>query len=337
MHLTLIFLLLALAFAGCTPSDYRPLSTINPIIGDASWVAAHGVLPDGSESETERIRTHLEYAEQLLRAADVSDLSAEQRQNRNDLLDLLARYHQRGIFPKNTRYNEGRRPCFVDEEGTICAVGYLVEQTLGTEAVTSINERYQYATIREMDLHHLVGWMQQFGVTEQELATIQPTYGTYTCYGHSYAGAGVHLRGFDEPMLSYHAGLVWNRQRNKKWKLPIDFFKASDYQLRYQHWSSNAGMYSLRVGFPRMIKKTRLVYNIGLASGLYTQGSRGGAVIQPGVMLHYGVHLWRKLSLKATLQYGYDVVLSGISAYPVSRHDAGIGLSLNYALQGFTY
>lgn len=335
MRLALIIALFITVISGCTPTDYVPLSTINPIVGDASWVMAHGVQPNGSESETERIRTHLQYAEQLLRAAEVSDLNAEQRQKRNHLLDLLAHYHRRGLFPKNTRYEGGRRPCFVDEDGTICAVGYLVEQTLGADAVTEINDRYQYATIGEMDLHHLATWMKENGITERELATIQPTYGTYCYFGKTYSGAGIHFRGFDKTVLTYHAGLTWNRQRNKRWNLPIDWFKLTDYQLLYQHWSADEGLYLFRLGFPRTIKESRINYNLGLGSGFYTQGSRGGVVLQPSVMVHYGIRLWRKLSLEATLKYGYDMALSGLNAYPVSKHDAGIGLSLVYSLMGF--
>lgn len=101
------------------------------MIGDRSFVDTYGCRPDGKTPENMRQRTHLAYVEKLLRAADISHLSPELRQKREMMLDLLHEYREAGSFPCNYDYPGERCPCFIDREGRICAVGYLVEKTAG--------------------------------------------------------------------------------------------------------------------------------------------------------------------------------------------------------------
>jgi hypothetical protein len=75
--------------------------TINPVIGDISFVSKFGYLPDVTTDEHLRITTHFEYVENLLRSRDVSNLSPEQQCNRAHLIDLFHQYKVNGKFPKN--------------------------------------------------------------------------------------------------------------------------------------------------------------------------------------------------------------------------------------------
>jgi hypothetical protein len=161
--------------------SYRPGAakqhTVNPVIGDVSYVSRFGQAPDCNVNEQDRIQTHLLYAEQLLRGKDSHHLSAAQRQKRYHLLNLLHQYALAGRFPENKDYPGERKPCFIDAAGTICAVGYLVEQTAGREVAEAINKKHQYETIDEMkDDALLRQWVSESGLTLKECATIQPTY-----------------------------------------------------------------------------------------------------------------------------------------------------------------
>ncbi|HEX5051389.1 MAG TPA: hypothetical protein VFZ65_06425 [Planctomycetota bacterium] len=173
-----------------TAASTDPAATpINGLIGDQSFVHAFGGLAARAD-ETLRIRTHLAYVEDLLRHRDVSDLPAELQRTRRQHLDRLRAYHQNGVFPRNYDHPGERRPCFIDRDGRMCAVGYLVEQSAGRELAEAINARFQYSRIVEMRDERLDAWARGSGLTVEELATIQPGYvypaGAYP-YGNSCA------------------------------------------------------------------------------------------------------------------------------------------------------
>lgn len=149
--------------------------TINPIIGDISFEKKYGTTPNADTDDNLRIAAHLEYAEMELRKRDVSKLPVEMRTKRAHMLDLLHEYWSAGIFPKNYDHKE-RKPCFIDQNGTICAVGYLVEQTAGRAAAEDINSRHKYATILEMNDSKVDEWIAESGLSKEECAIIQPKY-----------------------------------------------------------------------------------------------------------------------------------------------------------------
>lgn len=176
-----LFILAALFFPANASHDVRgpiaPASTaVNAVVGDVSFVEAFGRTPNATDDEDLRLRTHLRYVEGLLRARDVSHLTATQRSARATVLDELHEYHEAGFFPRN-RALPGRRPRFVDlETGALCAVGYLMEQTVGRDVVLAVNEDYEYAAIAQIDLPLLDQWLATHGLTRIEAAMIQPFY-----------------------------------------------------------------------------------------------------------------------------------------------------------------
>jgi hypothetical protein len=152
------------------------LQEINPIIHDQSFTTAFGVAPDKTTDEQLRIQTHLSYAEYILRIVAPAGLTKDQQAKRALVLDLLNQYWQAGKFPANKDYPGERRPCFIDDEGNICAVGYLVEQTKGHEMAEAINAKHQYDLLLDMKEPALEAWANEYGLTLEECATIQPTY-----------------------------------------------------------------------------------------------------------------------------------------------------------------
>ena len=155
----------------------QKLQEVNAVLHDESYVAAFGKLPDAATDEQDRIQLNLSYAEQLLRTVDATNLTGIQQANRIIILDLLHEYCTAGIFPTNRDYPNERRPCFIDGDGKICAVGYLAKQTKGRELAEKINAKHQYKFISDMNDCDIETWANEFGLTMQECAMIQPTYG----------------------------------------------------------------------------------------------------------------------------------------------------------------
>ncbi len=177
-NLPIIFTLtVAILFLGYNKSSLETTQMVNPLLGDISYESKFGYKPNATTDNNLRIRTHLEYVENLLRNKDVSTLSADLKTKRNHLLDLLHDYWTNGIFPKNYDYADQRKPCFIDKDGTICAVGYLVEQTTSRQVAVDINSKHKYDELLAMNNSTVDKWVLTSGLTKEECAMIQPTYG----------------------------------------------------------------------------------------------------------------------------------------------------------------
>lgn len=149
---------------------------INPIIGNQSFEITYGFKPAAHSNEFLRIQTHLEYVENLLRSKNTDALTDQEKINRSAALDLLHQYWTAGIFPKNYDHPEKRVPCFIDKDGSICAVGFLIEKTAGRDAAETINAKHKYEKIIEMHDADVMAWVEQSGLTLEECAMVQPAY-----------------------------------------------------------------------------------------------------------------------------------------------------------------
>ncbi|TND07879.1 MAG: hypothetical protein FD123_2869 [Bacteroidetes bacterium] len=150
---------------------------INAAIGDESFYKTFGTSPLPGCPGKLRVQTHLAYVEQLLRAAPVNHLDAEQQKHRSLLLDQLHRYTIAGAFPENKKFPGEHRPCFIDARRNICAVGYLIEQSAGRALAEKINADFQYAYLGEITVPELEAWIRWSGLSAAECAMIQPAYG----------------------------------------------------------------------------------------------------------------------------------------------------------------
>ena len=173
-----IFLLLLLGVSNCQqPSKPVLAGQVNQLVGNASYVAAFGQEPAMATDEDVRVQTHLAYAERTLRQRPVAGLNPKMAQKRLQLLALLHEYWVTGVFPRNHDYPGERRPCFIDRDGKLCAVGYLVAETAGRPVAERVNRAHQYDLIADMRTPELETWVQSSGLTKAECALIQPTYG----------------------------------------------------------------------------------------------------------------------------------------------------------------
>jgi|GEM_PF-6802602 len=148
---------------------------VNRVLGDASFVLAHRRQPVTSDDDTLRIQTHLRHVIEVLEAADTSHLGLETQARRAHCLDLLDGYATRGRFPRNT-FVSNRQPVFVDLEGTQCAVGFLIAETIGVEVTLDIASKHLLDYIEDIDDPRIDAWAEHYGFTRIELAMIQPGY-----------------------------------------------------------------------------------------------------------------------------------------------------------------
>jgi hypothetical protein len=156
------------------PDAFR--HAVNPLIGDASFIERYGTPPPPGTDPDLRVRTHLAFVHALLSTRDTSTMLAQLRDARRQNLARLREYIDAGIFPRNKLYRDQNRPCFIDDDGRICAVGYLVEQSAGRDTAERINARFQYAFVSEMEAPEVDQWIETSGLSRLELSLIQPCY-----------------------------------------------------------------------------------------------------------------------------------------------------------------
>ena len=215
-----LLLSLLLSWLSCSPAWSRPVlqTTINAVLGDRSYTERFGTLPTAETHEQLRIQTHLRYVEKLLKSRTPDSITQQLYPRRQHMISLLSQYIQQGIFPSQQAYR-GRRPHFIDEQGRLCAVGSLVAKTTGLPLAQKINQRYAYHYLPDMQMPELNSWVKDSGLTVQELAMIQPTYGDQNTRGASQAfGTSLVVVGLLQyVLLAIHVGLfVWATNDNEQ-------------------------------------------------------------------------------------------------------------------------
>lgn len=260
------------------------IPVINPVIGDASFVAKYGRAPTLADDPVDRVRTHLAYVEAQLRATDVSALSPAERAARTRTLDHLRAYWERGQFPASDA-TAALLPTFVDDTGVRCAVAYLAEQDLGAAPILDINHRYRNAYIAQIDAPALLAWATTSGLTRAELAMIQPAYppppprhGVDVAFGvvYQYAAAqhaepAVAARGApdeDAPLGSVVAArteLHWHGRMNPRIGVPLVVVSGS---LGWADPARVAYDAHLRLGSELAFRDGHIAYRVGGTAGI---------------------------------------------------------------------
>lgn len=147
---------------------------------NAQW-AYQGDIPEWFYQNDEQyegnglLQRHLFSVYNILSNRSTDHLTRAQKQARQSHLKTLKSYAQRGLFPKN-HFFQGRRPVFIDPDGTHCAVGYLIKESGDGWLSQKISRNMNYAYVLDMDDNDLVAWQQESGFTVEELAWIQPGY-----------------------------------------------------------------------------------------------------------------------------------------------------------------
>jgi len=124
---------------------------------------------------TVRVRAHLRRTERALRGANTDHLDADQRCRREDTLDALRAYRERGAVPTNEGTTE-RTPQFVGANGVPCAVAALALADGRAELVERVAARDNGVRLETADDGPLLDWVEETGLTRAEAARIQPAY-----------------------------------------------------------------------------------------------------------------------------------------------------------------
>jgi hypothetical protein len=90
------------------------------------------------------------------------------------------------------------KPCFIDKDNNICAVGYLIEQTIDRDVANKINSRHKYDYVLAMNDKRVDNWILTSGLTKKEFAMIQPAYGPVPVENYNYI----------EPMYGLSSALI---------------------------------------------------------------------------------------------------------------------------------
>ena len=179
-------------------------------------------------AETTRLRAHFDEVLAELHAADVSGLSATQRERRAQHLQRLAAYRDRGVFPRRYTGPAGLVPEFRDVHGTRCAMGELLylsgEEALVDDVASSANS----ATIAELSVDaRLTDWLADNGLSVAEAGRIQPGYDLSAaqclCGGFSYftTTESVWLAVADE------AGTATSVQEHGAYEVPVSLVERA--------------------------------------------------------------------------------------------------------------
>src|SRR5262249_18816629 len=143
-------LLLSVSVLAASPALADPLGYrdgANHHLGDDSFIAAFGRAPGVRDGERLRMHTHLVYVRAWLaaRPATRPELAA----HRAELLGYLDDYIAHGTTPQNTHLG-WRSPVFIDDDGTICAVGYLIERSVGRDVAERIAAKHRYDHLEDI-------------------------------------------------------------------------------------------------------------------------------------------------------------------------------------------
>jgi hypothetical protein len=150
---------------------------VNHHLGDDSFVAAFHRPPDSRDSEALRMQTHLKFVRKMFSQRQATSPTLQSQ--RETMLRSLDDYIAKGSTPRNLHVGH-RSPVFIDDDGTICAVGYLIERSVGRGLAEQIalQHRHDYLEDIAADMPEVANWVAASGFTLTELASIQPGYQT---------------------------------------------------------------------------------------------------------------------------------------------------------------
>ncbi|MCB9731674.1 MAG: hypothetical protein H6745_03455 [Deltaproteobacteria bacterium] len=152
------------------------LDGANHRLGDLAFLATFGRLPGPGDSEALRMDTHLRFVRARLARRPATAPALEAR--RAELLGYLDDYIALAHTPENA-VAPFRNPVFIDADGNVCAVGYLIERSAGRALAERVAATWRYLRLEDIAAAgdpELAAWIAGSGFTADELASIQPAY-----------------------------------------------------------------------------------------------------------------------------------------------------------------
>jgi len=140
---------------------------------DVDFDAIH--LSAENMNSTDWISLHLELVVSILSQRNTNQLTPAQLVKRTSLLAELKKYASAKTFPQNT-FLPYQTPVFIDDLGTHCAVGFLMQQSGYENLAQTINNQQRFAYLKDIKVKGVAAWAVENGFTADELAWIQPGY-----------------------------------------------------------------------------------------------------------------------------------------------------------------
>lgn len=138
--------------------------------------------------EVQRLQAHFDSVDSELRATPTVTLSATQQSARAQLIAWLREYRDAGTFPVNEDFPERPTPYFRDRHGTLCAMAYLLARSGRRDVVDTVAASRNNARVHDLaDMPALTAWLDSVGLSVDEAARIQPSYGAPQQAGVGYA------------------------------------------------------------------------------------------------------------------------------------------------------
>jgi hypothetical protein len=194
----------------------------NHHLGDDGFVAAHGRDPTATD-EHARVQDHFRMIRQQLasRPATRPDLAAR----RAKILSYFDDYIHKDLTPQNTHL-PWRTPVFIDDRGTICAVGYLIEQTAGRDLAESVAKSHRYDLLEDIAaaMPEVRNWVAESGLTLEELSSIQPGYeGPWIEQFVAWSQRDFKNGDYDHDLVSAHThGAFRHHRMEGRWTITDD-------------------------------------------------------------------------------------------------------------------
>src|SRR5215471_6776541 len=116
-----------------------------------------------------RVQRRFRRVESWLNSRDVSNMPPVLQRSRATMLDHLRTYYRRGIFPRNYDH-AAYRPAFIDRQGRVCAVAYLLIQSGHEPLARRVAAEANAAYVRELDFPEFDAWATQSGLSKAELS-----------------------------------------------------------------------------------------------------------------------------------------------------------------------
>eukprot|EP00811_Abedinium_folium_P034272 NODE_7168_length_1602_cov_5.972203.p1 GENE.NODE_7168_length_1602_cov_5.972203~~NODE_7168_length_1602_cov_5.972203.p1 ORF type:complete len:404 (+),score=131.78 NODE_7168_length_1602_cov_5.972203:112-1323(+) len=172
--------------AACTAPPSSP-TPVNAVLAEG-FERAFGRALCPADDEV-RIRAHLRQVAALLRAKGCPNAHKDRAVERNELLNVLARYAEVGALPQNIE-RPVRTPIFIDGEGRVCAVAHLIEASGHGVLASDVDAHFHLVRIADIGCaaaevdggaaaavaRALLDWAASHGFMLEELAAIQPGY-----------------------------------------------------------------------------------------------------------------------------------------------------------------
>ena len=128
--------------------------------------------------EVQRLQAHFDSVDRELRAQPIAALSTAQRSARAQLTEWLREYRNAGDFPVNEDFPERATPFFRDRHAHLCAMAYLLTRSGRGDVVDEVANSRNKARVHDLaDMPVLTAWLDSVGLSVDEAARIQPSYG----------------------------------------------------------------------------------------------------------------------------------------------------------------